>query len=82
MLDSYIQSIGYIQSRRIDKYPAKLIHGIIQIFRFRSYFRLSKTQPPDTNLNPIAFHPQKNLYLCPIKMSQEKFKFHTTTTTI
>ena len=32
MLDSYIQSIGYIQSIRIDKYPDKLIHGIIQIY--------------------------------------------------
>ena len=40
MLDSYIQSIGYIQSSRIDKYPAKLIHGIIQIYKVQASFTL------------------------------------------
>ena len=66
MLDSYIQSIGYIQSSRIDIYPAKLLIHVIQIYKVQAsctYFRLSKTQPPDTNLDPIAFHPQQNLYL-------------------
>ena len=37
---------------------------------------------PDTNLNPIAFHPQQSLYLVSNQMCQEKLKFHTTTTTI
>jgi hypothetical protein len=35
----YIQSIGYIQSSRIDKHPGKLIHGI-QIYKVQASLTL------------------------------------------
>jgi hypothetical protein len=41
MLDiSYFQSKDYFQSSRIDKYPAKLIHGIIQIYKVQASLTL------------------------------------------
>ena len=39
-------------------------------------------QNNNTNLNPVALHPQQSLYLISNENIQEKFKFHMTKTTI